>query len=104
MSDTNIADLLGNVVDSAAQDNAVEVAKSFDEIMNARLDAHIDQMKTDMAKGIFAGPFEVTEPDETEEVEDEPAEDEEDDEVELDMTDDEIDDLLDTINSDEENE
>lgn len=105
MSDTNIQNLLGNIVDTAAQDNAIEVAKSFDEIMNARLDAHIDQMKTDMAKSMFAGPFEVTEPEEPEEIEDEPEQEaEEEGEVELDMSDEEIGELLDTINSQEEEE
>lgn len=113
MSDPNTLELLGNIVDSAAADNSIEVAKSFDDVMNARLDAHIDQMKADMAKGMFAGPFEVNEPEEGEEIEDdeedepeedEPESEEDDGEVELDMSDDEIDDLLDTINSQEEEE
>lgn len=108
MSENNSAELLGSIVDAAAQDKATEISSAFDDLMNGRLETHINQLKVDMAKAQFAGPFEVEETPATEEAEEEEAEDapesDEAGDIELDMSDDEINDLLSQINSQEEPE
>ncbi len=88
-----MSDNFSGVVDSAASDDFVSVEKQFSQMMQSRLNDSISGIKVDIAKHIFAGPFEV-----------DPQPDTETNEPEAELSDDEINDLLDTIDEPEEEE
>lgn len=86
------------IIDAAATDNGLDIRNTFDNLMIAKVQRDIEARKIEIAKQMFAGPFESEPKEETPPEESEEGDNEE---SEVELSDDEIEEFLNTIETEE---